>query len=466
MVQPQEGARASFLLRADSRARSSLHALRTTLIVNNPAIRSSVAGCLLLLLSLALYLINPVVVISKHATRISEGSEIYKLLNGDIETIHISSYLFNVTNAARFLSGEDRKLKVKEIGPFKYREIRINKDINLDSDNEMLHYTPSTNITLIRELSAADPADVMVTMPNVALLSMSSMMSHKPFWMKIPFNLLTSNEKSQAIINMSAHSYLWGYEEPLIKLGNKFLPGWIFFTQLGLLDRFLDRERPYKLVVSAANHNRFQVMKMNDIAGLTSWGYGEKSSDCNTFSDAYEGLGYPAEMTPSTRVRLFRKMLCRMLDLEYVDTVMTPLGVKALKYQISRDAFDLSEKNACLCPKGDCVKGYYDVSPCFYDLPLAMSQAHFLDGDPSLLERIEGLSPDPKLHGSEVLIEPTCGVALTNTFTMQINVKVDDVTYNNVAKPFANMMVPIAWFKIHEIPPTLRFRAAMTIRGC
>jgi hypothetical protein len=33
----------------------------------------------------------------------------------------VNVYIFNVTNAEAFLSGQDEKLKVKEIGPYVYR---------------------------------------------------------------------------------------------------------------------------------------------------------------------------------------------------------------------------------------------------------------------------------------------------------------------------------------------------------
>lgn len=39
-------------------------------------------------------------------------------------------------------------------------------------------------------------------------------------------------------------------------------------------------------------------------------------------------------------------------------------------------------------------------------MPLALSNAHFLDAGPHLTERIEGLKPDEKKHGSKILVEP------------------------------------------------------------
>lgn len=54
---------------------------------------------------------------------------------------------------------------------------------------------------------------------------------------RLGFNLLTARLNSKAILQMPASDYLWGYDEPLIKLGNTLLPGWVTFDVLGVLDR-------------------------------------------------------------------------------------------------------------------------------------------------------------------------------------------------------------------------------------
>ena len=39
-------------------------------------------------------------------------------------------------------------------------------------------------------------------------------------------------------------------------------------------------------------------------------------------------------------------------------------------------------------------------------IPAAMSLPHFLNADPSLLEGVEGLHPDPEKHGTKVILQP------------------------------------------------------------
>lgn len=67
---------------------------------------------------------------------------------------------------------------------------------------------------------------------------MTSMISNQPYIpTKAAFNLLANQVMSTALMNMDVHSHLWGYDEPLIRLGNTWLPGWITFSKMGILDR-------------------------------------------------------------------------------------------------------------------------------------------------------------------------------------------------------------------------------------
>lgn len=42
---------------------------------------------------------------------------------------------------------------------------------------------------------------------------------------------------SQPIVQMTAKEFMFGYESPLTTLGNRFMPDWISFEKVGLIDR-------------------------------------------------------------------------------------------------------------------------------------------------------------------------------------------------------------------------------------
>lgn len=66
---------------------------------------------------------------------------------------------------------------------------------------------------------------------------MASGVSSYGYFAKMAFNVLTARLGSKPTVSITAHDYLWGYNEPLISLGNSILPGWINFDTLGVLDR-------------------------------------------------------------------------------------------------------------------------------------------------------------------------------------------------------------------------------------
>lgn len=53
--------------------------------------------------------------------RVDNGSLTHQALEREADSVHLSVYLFNITNAEQFANGEDEKLKVQEVGPFTYQ---------------------------------------------------------------------------------------------------------------------------------------------------------------------------------------------------------------------------------------------------------------------------------------------------------------------------------------------------------
>ncbi|KAI8421305.1 hypothetical protein MSG28_008336 [Choristoneura fumiferana] len=358
--------------------------------------------------------------------------------------VHVKAYLFNVTNRDAFLAGEDHKMKLEQI------ELRSNEDVELDLNSGVIRYTPHVNIEFVPEESIGDPKKMNVTIPNIAMLSMTSMMSSYPFWTRMGYNVLQQQVKSKSIITVTAHDYLWGYDEALITAGNTFMPGWIHFPTMGIMDRLYDKTVENRLEVGATDVDKFVIKSMNGLKGLKAWGYEDNStrSKCNSFHNAYEGIAYPDDLTPATEIRIFRNVLCRFLELDFVEQKTMDFGAEALVYKISNKTYSLNPENECLCTRGICIDGISDISPCFYGLPLAISNAHFLDSDPKVYERLDGLNPDPEKHGGKFLIEPQIGAVIETQFTVQVNIVMGDVGFNQEAKHFSNMVVPVGYFQI------------------
>lgn len=69
------------------------------------------------------------------------------------------------------------------------------------------------------------------------LQSIAQVTSEEPFYVRIPINSVISGSNSQPIVRMTAKEFMFGYESTLTTLGNTFMPNWIYFEKVGLVDR-------------------------------------------------------------------------------------------------------------------------------------------------------------------------------------------------------------------------------------
>ena len=57
------------------------------------------------------------------------------------------------------------------------------------------------------------------------------------FFTRMGINLLAGQTKSEGLVAMTAREFMFGYQSTMVTLGNKFMPSWIKFDRLGLIDR-------------------------------------------------------------------------------------------------------------------------------------------------------------------------------------------------------------------------------------
>lgn len=69
------------------------------------------------------------------------------------------------------------------------------------------------------------------------LKSIAQVASGKNFFLRFPINMAIRQTNSQPIVTVTAKEFMFGYESALTTLGNQFLPDWIFFDKVGLIDR-------------------------------------------------------------------------------------------------------------------------------------------------------------------------------------------------------------------------------------
>lgn len=192
---------------------------------------------------------------------IREGTYAFNLFKKPPLDVFISVYVFNITNGERFLSGEDAKLAVEELGPYVYREILTHRNLTFN-ENGTLSYIPHREVVFLPEKSIGDPSEHIITALNIPMLvrytSVFSLVLHNinlnPFIFKglstlahdlsffaaLAVSTLVKTTSSDPLLQLTVKDYLWGYDDPLISLASTFVPTIIPFKKLGLLDRMFD----------------------------------------------------------------------------------------------------------------------------------------------------------------------------------------------------------------------------------
>ena len=89
-------------------------------------------------------------------------------------------------------------------------------------------------------------------------------------------------------------------------------------------------------------------------------------------------------------------------------------GIKTYLFSPPTDVFaDPAENvdNEGFCSPKPCLgSGLLRVSNCRHDAPLVISQPHLCDAAEKVQKTIEGIKPDPKIHRTQLSVEPNLGV--------------------------------------------------------
>lgn len=210
----------------------------------------------------------------------------------------------------------------------------------------------------------------------------------------------------------------------------------------------------------------YTIQTFNGSPGLKQWGYkaGEDTNTrCNTLEGSLEGGIFPPHLTKNSSFRLYRRAFCRAVKFDYDEEVQSKRGFHGYSFRMAQDFLatpEENEDNACYCHNGVCPKrGLGWLTPCYYSIPISISQPHFYNADPSLTEKIDGLKPEKAKHDSVAIIHPELGVPLEAHLRIQINLNVPKTQFNAKTKPFDNTVIPLFWLElaVDDIPFIVSF---------
>lgn len=173
-----------------------------------------------------------------------------------------------------------------------------------------------------------------------------------------------------------------------------------------------------------------QFIQWNGLPKLTIW---ENFTGANDIRGT-EGFFFRPSLKEGDNLTAFVDDVMRSFDLLYEGRV-NHLGLSAYRYGIDNSTF----KSAFSEPKNArwfswCPDGMFYLGPTqVQEIPVYGSKPHFLDGDPLLLESVEGLNPVREKHDTIIDVEPITGANLLFKRQLQINVQVNKSEKHDIA---------------------------------
>ncbi|XP_050300521.1 sensory neuron membrane protein 2-like [Anthonomus grandis grandis] len=202
--------------------------------------------------------------------------------------------------------------------------------------------------------------------------------------------------------------------------------------------------------------NRIEVSKINEKPKPRKV-WKENEYKCNEIRGIVDGM-FPLHVDRAKIYEYYISSICRPIKFiyfnkKYIETM------PGYTFKASQENFDSSfPENECFCSrrnatksfvdsKGCMPKGAIDLSPCKNAL-LLLSYPHFLYAEDSYFYKIEGLSPDPEHHESEITVEPISGIPFEVSMRIQLSTVLHPVKHITVLKNVDEVIVPMFWIEV------------------
>ncbi|XP_030384903.1 lysosome membrane protein 2 isoform X2 [Scaptodrosophila lebanonensis] len=365
-------------------------------------------------------------------------------------------YIYNVTNPDGFLSGE--KPKLQEVGPFVYREDMEKVNVKFHENNLTVSYQHKKILQFVPELSI-DKNTPIVT-PNIPLLTLTSLSPKLGYLLSKTISVVLTAAKFKPFINVTADQLVFGYDDALVSLAHRFYPKHMRpMERMGLL---LGRNGTLTEVSTIkTGYNGMEqfgyIDSLNGMDHLPHW----NEPPCTSIAGSEGSFFPPRDITKSDMVHVYDKDLCRIIPLKYVERVQKD-GIDADLFRLPNNSYGDSTNN----PDNKCydtndyeaIRGLQNISPCQYGAPVYISNPHFYDAHPELLNEVEGLEPRREKHETYFKIQPKLGVPLEGKVRIQLNLKVTRAKDVYPVRDFRDFVFPVMWLEegISELTPAIK----------
>ncbi|XP_058123242.1 scavenger receptor class B member 1-like [Anopheles ziemanni] len=360
-------------------------------------------------------------------------------------------HIFNYTNTKEFLAGVDSKLKVKDLGPYVYKETAEKRNVVHNTDGT-ISYRDYRYIQYEPLESDGKPFD-QVVVPNVVFLSAVAKKRSETYWSNMMFNTAAIGLGAAPFMTLPADSFIWGYEDSLLGLAKTFFTDGIDSTTFGMLmSRNGTSAENFTIFSGESSLQDLAIIKqMDGKSRLDLW----HTDECDLVGGT-DGTQFPPHLMEGRQtLQVFIKSLCRKFPLVYDSEVTALDGIPAWRYKIPTTVFahpDKHKPNHCFChlQSGACPpSGLFNVSGCSMGAPIFASFPHFYTGDRQLIDSVEGLEPVQELHESYADIHPRLAFPIDGASRFQINIQVQKASGITGLEKFQDgLYLPVLWLEV------------------
>ncbi|XP_032085046.1 scavenger receptor class B member 1 isoform X2 [Thamnophis elegans] len=373
-------------------------------------------------------------------TRIDPKSAMFTLWKDLPVPFYISFYFMEVMNPKDILLGA--KPVVSQRGPYVYREYRQKKNITFHSNNTV-SFLSYRSFVFQPDRSNGSESDYIM-MPNILVLGAAIILENMPFAMRVAFSSALALFHQNAFMNRTVGDIIWGYNEPftqfLSSLGVSVGPG---NEKFGLFSDLNNSNSGLFTVFTGMDdiNKTHMVDSWNGLKEVSYW----HSEECNMINGT-PGELWPPFMTPSSPVELYSPDACRSIKLNYTQSGNFK-GIPVYRYTAPKTLFANGTDyppNEGFCPCRQ--SGIQNISSCKLNAPIFISQPHFLNADPALLDTVDGLHPNEKDHDLFVDIHPLTGIPMNCSVKIQLNLFIKHVSGIWQTGQIKPVVLPLIWF--------------------
>ncbi|XP_029210008.1 lysosome membrane protein 2-like [Acropora millepora] len=365
--------------------------------------------------------------------------------------VRMQFYMFNVENPLEMKQGG--RPFVSQKGPYCYRVYQTRKNITWNM-NFTVSYNKFTKYVFSSECScpSCNPYKDLINFPNIPLVILSEVSKLYP-GASFLFSIIFARFKEDFFKVLTINEILWGYTDPTFK----------FFAEL---------RQKFHLSFLPAINPVFSLMENNTLDGIATtytgeskinragvWTMWKGKSNVGLWNSSWanmlngsDGMQFPPQTTREEKLYAFYVKLCRSMQLVY-DSQRGVYSVDTMRFTHAAKLWQntsVNPANAGFCPNGCFPTGILDASVC-KDTPVKVpvivaSEPHFYQGDPTLVESVQGLRPNKEEHATFFDIAPHFGLPLHLSLRLQLNLNIKPAKNIPQMAGVKKVILPIMYF--------------------